>query len=196
MGAAGVGNFHSGGALALEGQSGNQGVGENGEIRPVHIREDVRSEYGLALAIAGSHVRDRGASFSLHHPTVLFLEARDPDRARSFKHGKSNWAGGRGGLNKHRSSGSAVLWVWGAMPIFDATIHLQHRLIAPCRAACLGREEVPIALVSPRPGHHVAARSAVPHLAHVYRNGYAFAGTERHENGEPSLRYSVPVPFG
>src|SRR5262245_47212450 len=28
------------------------------------------------------------------------------------------------------------------------------------------------------------------------RNGYAFAGTERHENGEPSLRYSVPVPFG
>ena len=28
------------------------------------------------------------------------------------------------------------------------------------------------------------------------RNGYALAGTERHENGGPSLRYSVPVPFG
>src|SRR5262245_37156490 len=126
MGAAGVGNFYAGGALALEGQPGNQGVGEHGEIRPVHIREDVRSEDGVALAIAGSHVSDRGASFSLHHPTVLMLEARDPDRARSFKHGKSNWAGGRGWLNKHRSSGSAVLGIWGAMPIFDATINLQH----------------------------------------------------------------------
>ena len=28
------------------------------------------------------------------------------------------------------------------------------------------------------------------------RNGYAFAGTERHENGEPSLRYSVPFLSG
>ena len=28
------------------------------------------------------------------------------------------------------------------------------------------------------------------------RNGDAFAGTERHENGEPALHYSVPVPFG
>src|SRR5215470_17016768 len=124
MGAAGVENLHSGGTLALEGHPGHEGVGENGEIRPVHIREDVRSEYGLALAIAGSHVSDRGASLSLHHPTVLILEARDPDRARSFKHGKSNRVGVRRGLNKDRSSGSAVLWVWSAMPIFDATIHL------------------------------------------------------------------------
>src|SRR5262249_18023561 len=170
MGAASVGNLHSGGALALEGQPGNQCMGENGEIRSVQIREDVRSEYGLALAIAGSHVRDRGASLSLHHPTVLILEARDPDRARSFKHGKSNRLGVRRGLNKDRSSGSAVLGVWGAMPIFDATIHLQHRLIAPCRVACLRREEVPIALVSPRPSHYVDARAATQHLTHVHGN--------------------------
>ena len=33
------------------------------------------------------------------------------------------------------------------MPVFNAAIEVQHRLIVPCRVACLGREEVPVVLV-------------------------------------------------
>jgi transposase len=37
----------------------------------------------------------------------------------------------------------------------------------------------------------------VPTRRHLFRrNGYAFAGTERHENGGPSLRSSIPGLFG
>src|ERR1700732_759880 len=65
-------------------------------------REGIRTKYGQALSIAKPYVLDRATARTLHHATVLIFKSWDPDRARSFKHGRSNWVGVRRGLDKNR----------------------------------------------------------------------------------------------
>src|SRR5262249_50946076 len=77
----------------------------------------------------------------------------------------------RRGLDKDRSSGSAVLWVRCAMPIFDAAVDIQYRLVVPCRGVRLFSEEVPVVLVPTGPDHHVDAGSSAEDLAHAQGNG-------------------------
>jgi hypothetical protein len=62
-------------------------------------------------------------------------------------------------------------WVRRAVPIFNATIDVEHRLVAPRGVPSLGREEVPIVLVPARPGHDVDAGSTAKYLAHIQWDG-------------------------
>src|SRR5262249_36658151 len=65
--------------------------------------------------------------------------------------------GVRRGLDKNWSSGSAVLWIRRAMPVFDSPIDIQDRLIAPRRIARLGGKVVPVVFVPARPNHYIDA---------------------------------------
>jgi hypothetical protein len=69
------------------------------------------------------------------------------------------------------SSRPATFRVRRAMPIFNAAINVEYRFIAPCGVPSLGRKEIPIVLVSARPGHDVDAGSTAKYLAHIQRNG-------------------------
>src|ERR1700745_2493380 len=100
MGLAVVGNLHAGGSLAFEGQSSDQCVTENSQVRPVHVWEDIRTENGLAFSVASPHVDDRSAALTLHHPAVLILKGRNPNRLGTFEHGRSDRVGVRRGLDK------------------------------------------------------------------------------------------------
>src|ERR1700732_3072796 len=57
------------------------------------------------------------------------------------------------------------------MPIFDAPIDIQHRLIVPRGIARLRREIVPVILVSTRPSHQIDAGSTAQDLSHIHWNG-------------------------
>src|SRR5260370_38904538 len=57
------------------------------------------------------------------------------------------------------------------MPIFNAAIDFQHRLITPRGIVCLRREIVPIVFVPASPSHYIDAGSASEHLAHIQMDG-------------------------
>jgi hypothetical protein len=75
----------------------------------------------------------------------------------TFEHGRSDRVGVRGRFDKNRSTCPAVFWVQDSTPVFDMTIYFQDRLITRCRVSGFGCEEIPVALVAARPGHHVDA---------------------------------------
>src|SRR3979411_3086178 len=102
-----------------------------------------KNEIRTGASIAKPYVQDRATTRTLHHATVLIFKSWDPDRARSFKHGWSNWVGIRRRLDKNRPPGSAVPRVRRAMPVFDSTIDIQHRLVVPPGIAGLRRKIVP-----------------------------------------------------
>jgi hypothetical protein len=54
------------------------------------------------------------------------------------------------------------------MPVFDAPIDIQYRLIAPRGIAGLRRKVVPVVLVPARPSHHIDARSTQNFMALRY----------------------------
>src|ERR1700724_2594601 len=83
--------------------------------------------------------------------------------------GRANEAGGERGPHIDQPSGSAVLRVRLALPIFNTAIDVQDRLIVPCSVSRLIREVVPIVLVATHPIHHVDAGPAAQHLAHGHR---------------------------
>src|SRR5713101_130965 len=168
-----IGNLHASDSFTLESKPGDQCVSENSQVRPVHVWEDIRTEHGLTFSVASAHVDDRSAAFTLHHPTVLILKGRNPNRPGSLEHGRSDRVGVRCGLDKHGPSCSAVLWVWDAVPVFDVTINFQDRLITPCWVSRFGCKEIPVALVAARPNHHIDARPTSQYLAHRQRNGAA-----------------------
>src|ERR1700730_2063229 len=82
-------------------------------------REGIRTKYGQALSIAKPYVLDRATARTLHHATVLIFKSWDPDRALSFKHGRSNWVGVRRGSDKNR-------------PPFHGTLGLVHHANLRC----------------------------------------------------------------
>src|SRR5262249_44715390 len=90
--------------------------------------------------------------------------------ARRFHHGRSDWIWIGCRLNENWSSGSAIEGIWNPVPVFDAPVDIQDRVIAPCWVARLGRDEIPVLLVSTRPCHHVDARSPAEDLAHRQRH--------------------------
>src|SRR5258708_12987374 len=57
------------------------------------------------------------------------------------------------------------------MPIFDAAVDIQHRLIVPCCVASLSGKEIPVVFVPARPGHYIDAGSTTQDLAHIHWNG-------------------------
>jgi len=61
-------NFYASGPLCIEGDLRDS---QDCQIRPVAMREDVRKERGLTLAVANALVRDRGPTLTVHHSTVL-----------------------------------------------------------------------------------------------------------------------------
>src|SRR5215831_5932738 len=105
------------------------------------------------MAIADSKIEDGSAAIALHHATVVILESWNSHRTRPFHHGRSYRVRIRRGLNKNRSSCSAVLWIRSAMPIFNAAVDIQHGLIVPSRVVRLYREKIPIVLVAACPSH-------------------------------------------
>src|SRR5580692_11676017 len=66
-----VRNLHASGSPALEGQPSDQCPSEDSEIGPVHKREDIRTEYGLAFSGANYHINNSGTAVTLHHATVI-----------------------------------------------------------------------------------------------------------------------------
>ena len=83
----------------------------------------------------------------------------------------SDRIGVRRRLNEDWSPCSPVLRIWGAMPIFNAVVDIQHRFIAPCLVSRFGLIEIPVVLMTARPSHHVDAGSAAQNLAHGVRKG-------------------------
>ena len=69
------------------------------------------------------------------------------------------------GFDDDRPTTTAMLGIACALPILDAAVNLQHRLIIPRVVSRLGCEVIPIGLVTARPGHHVDARAATENLS-------------------------------
>src|SRR5262245_17763976 len=155
-----VGNLHTGGALACESDPRHQGVSEHRQIGPVHHRQGIRPEDGLAFARANAEVEHRSAAAALHHATVLILKGWNANRASSVQYGRSNRVGVRRGLDKNRPPGSAVLRVWRAMPVLDAAIDLQDRFVAPSPLFRFRGKEIPVSLMPARPRHDIDAGAA------------------------------------
>src|SRR5262245_36582607 len=99
------------------------------------------------------------------------LEGWNAHRARPCHHGRGYRVRIRCGLNKHRSSCAAVLWIWSAMPIFNAAVDIQHGCIVPSQVVRLRREEIPIVLVAARPRHAIDTGPTTQDLAHRERHG-------------------------
>src|SRR5215468_7331156 len=57
------------------------------------------------------------------------------------------------------------------MPVFNAAIDIEHRLIIPRRVACVLCEVVPVVLMSPRPNKTIDAGTAAQNLSHAQREG-------------------------
>src|SRR5258708_2767624 len=159
------------GLLTAHDKSSDQGVTEHRQVRPVHVGESIRTEYGLPHSVADSQVHDGGTAITFHHQPVLALEGRNTNGACTFDHGRGHRVRVWRRLNKNRSSCPAISWVRRAVPIFNAAIDVQYRLVAPCGVVSLGREEIPVILVPARTGHDVDAGSSAKYLAHIQRNG-------------------------
>src|SRR5262245_19510964 len=97
---------------------------ENREIRPVHVRKDIRTKNGLTFPIANLHVRNGCATIGLHHPAVLIFKDRNPNRAYSIKESAGGRARGGFRLDEHRSTSSAIFWIGSPMPVLDAAINV------------------------------------------------------------------------
>src|SRR5215813_1150413 len=161
-----VGNFHARRLLALEGHASDQGVCEHGEIGLIHPGIGIRTKCRQTLAIADSKFENRGAATFFHHAAVVILEGWNPHRASRFNHGRCYRAGIRCGLNKNWPSCSAVLWIWSAVPVFNAAVDFQHRFIAPWPVVRFRREEIPIVLVASRPSHQIDTGSTTQYFSH------------------------------
>src|SRR5215813_10859740 len=131
-GASFIGNLHAGGSLAFESYPRHQCVREHGEIWLVHVREDIRSENGLAFSIANAHVGTGCATIGFHDASVLILKDRNPKRAYGLKQGCSHRFRILRWLDKYRSAGPAMFWIGRPLPILDAAINIKYRFIAPC----------------------------------------------------------------
>src|SRR5215831_7244932 len=166
-----VGNLDSSCSLTIDSHARNRGVGEHGEVRPIHQGKGIRPEHGETLAVTDSKIENGGSAIALHHAAVVILEGWNPHRTRPIHHGRGYGVRIRGGLNEDQSSGSAVLRVRCAMPIFDAAVDIQYRLVVPCRVVRLFSEEVPVVLVSTSPDHHVDAGSTAEDFTHAQWNG-------------------------
>src|SRR6516164_7230636 len=108
-------------------------MAEDREIRPVHVREYIRTKNGLTFPIANSHVRNRRATIGLHHSAVLIFKNRNPDRAYSIKKSAGDRARVRFRLDEHRSTSSAIFRVGRPMPVLDTAISVQYRFVVPRR---------------------------------------------------------------
>src|SRR5262249_1539627 len=56
----------------------------------VHVREDIRTENGLAFSVANAHVGNGCATIGLHDAAVLIFKDRNPKRAYSVTLGMSS----------------------------------------------------------------------------------------------------------
>src|ERR1700726_2027463 len=164
-------DLRAAGSLAAHDKSNDQRVTEHRQVRPVHVWEGIRTEYGLPHSVADAQVNDGGTAATFHHQPVLALEGRNANRACGFDHGWGHRVRIGCGLNKSRSSRPAIFWVRCAVPIFNAAIDVQYRLVAPRGVLSLGREKIPVILVPTRPRHEVDAGSTAKYLAHIQRNG-------------------------
>src|SRR5215467_45717 len=99
-------------------------MGKNREIRSVHVRENIRTKNRLTSPVANSHVRNGCATIGLHHAAVLIFKDRNPNRAYSIQKSAGDRARVGFRLEEHRSTSSAILWIWRAMPVLDATINV------------------------------------------------------------------------
>src|SRR5215470_12889534 len=102
-------------------------MAEDGKIRPVHVRKNIRTKNGLTFPIANSHVRNGCATIGLHHAAVLIFKNRNPNRGYSLEQGASDriWIGPR--LDEYPSAGSAIFRIRCTMPVLDAAINVQYR---------------------------------------------------------------------
>src|SRR5215470_18820990 len=88
---------------------------------------------------------------------------------RCVHHRGSYWTWVGCGLHKHRPSGAASQGIRHSLPVFNAAVDREHRLVVPSSITRLGGEEIPIVLMSACPGHYIYARSPAAHLAHIVR---------------------------
>src|SRR3984893_9412626 len=181
-------DLHAAGSLAAHDESSDQRVTEHRQVRPVHVGEGIRTKYGLPHSVADAQVHDGSTAVTFHHQPVLALEGRNASRACGFDHGWVHRVRVGSGLNKNRSSRPAIFSVRRAVPIFNAAIDVQYRLVAPRGVLSRGREKIPVILVPARPGHEVDAGSTAKYLAHIQRNGASIKVWIR-------LAYKSPVAF-
>src|SRR5262249_25372045 len=120
------GNLNARCSLILESQAGNQCMGEHGEIWLVHIGENIRTEDRLAFSFANAHVSNRCATIGLHDPTVLIFKDRNPEGGYCLEQASSGEVWIVQWLDKYRSTGSAISWIGGPLPVLDATISIKH----------------------------------------------------------------------
>src|SRR3981081_2498913 len=137
-------NLHTGGSFAFEGKPGNHCVGEYSEMRTVHVGKCIRAENGLALSITRPDVLDRASALAFLHAAVWIFKSWNSGRSRSLEHGRKDRIGDRRWLDINKSSQSAVCRVRHTMPVFNASVDIQYRLIVPGRITGLGCEEFPV----------------------------------------------------
>src|SRR6516225_8515507 len=111
-------------------------MGKHGEVWPVHVRDDIRTENGLAFSITNKHVGNGCATVRLHDPAVLIFKNLNPKRTYSLKQGWSGRVRILEWLDKYRSARSAISRIRSPMPVFHAATNIQHRFIPPRRVPC------------------------------------------------------------
>src|SRR5262249_4597491 len=166
-------NLDAGGSPTLESQPGNQRMREYREVWLVHVREDIRPEDGFALSIANADIGGGRTTIGLHDAAVLIFKDRNPERVYAVEQGPNGRCRLVQGLDEYRAARSAIPWIGRPMPVLDAPIDVENRIVAPCRVSGFRGKEVPIALVTTSPDHRVDARSAAQHLPHAHGNGAA-----------------------
>src|SRR4029079_7065292 len=98
------------------------------------------------------------------------VERRDARREGAVEHGVCDRVCVGCWLDEDEATGTAVFGIRRAVPVLDAAIDLQHRLVVPPGVTGFGCEEVPIAAVSVYPQHHIDARTPAEHLPHRQRD--------------------------
>lgn len=122
------------------------------------------------MAVLHDQVVERDATSAFHHHSIGAIERRYVEGFRCLDHGCRDGLRVANRVDVHCTAAAASGGIRCAPPIFDTTIDVEHRAIAPGFVISFLREVFPIILVTARPYHHVDAGAATEHFAHIERN--------------------------
>ena len=139
-----VQHLHTGDRGVVEGQTLHHRMREDRQVRQVHEWIRVGAEHRLALSVADSQVGDRRSRGGFHHLAVGAFICRDANRSCAFENGQGQRIGVGRRLDEDRPASAAMRRVRRALPVLDAAIDVQDRLVTPGRVGALGRKVVPV----------------------------------------------------
>src|SRR6516162_7594116 len=95
-----VRDIHPNGPPAFENQAQDQGRRKNGQIRTIHNRVNIASEYRKPLAITHPQIIESRSAVVLHHATHRVVKRLNTERTGACDHSRSDWVGIRGWLDE------------------------------------------------------------------------------------------------